>query len=87
MATGFHVGFFEKGGGGNHLTLPTYQETVPMQLARICLWKKFKVFLNTFCCNSCHFAAVYALKPAYYDTFADSKGGGGGKSLVSLLPI
>ena len=47
--TGFHIGFFEKGGGGgggcggNHLTPPTYQETVPITNAltpRIRLWKK-----------------------------------------------
>ena len=39
---GFHTGFFEK--GGNHLTPPTYQETVPITnalTARIRLWKKF----------------------------------------------
>ena len=30
-----------------------------------------------FCCNICHFAAVYALKPPYYNTCADLKGGGG----------
>ena len=28
-----------------------------------------------FCCSSCHFAAVYALKPLYYNTCADLKGG------------
>ena len=47
------------------------------------------MFLNRcipFCCNSCHFAAVYALKPPFYITCADLKGGkfsevggGGGK--------
>ena len=72
------------GGGGNHLTTPTYQETVPITnalTARMRLWQKFKMFLNScvpFCYNSCHFAAVYALKPPYYNTCADSKGGGGG---------
>ena len=38
------------------------------------------MFLNScirFCCNSCHFAAVDALKPPYYNTCADLKGGGG----------
>ena len=30
-----------------------------------------------FSCNICHFAAVYALKPPYYNTCADLKGGGG----------
>ena len=59
--------------------------------ARICLCQKFKVFLNScipFCCNSCHFAAVYALKPPYYiyNTCADSKGGGGG-SFPSPSPL
>ena len=88
-------GFFEKGGGGNHLTPPTYQETVPITnalTARICLWKKkLGVFeqLHTFCCNRCHFAAVYALKPPYYNyTCADLKGGGGGgESSLSLPPV
>ena len=31
--------------------------------------------LTPFCCNICHFAAVYALKPPYYNTCADLKGG------------
>ena len=38
------------------------------------------MFLNRcipFCCNSCPFAAVYALKPPFYNTCADLKGGGG----------
>ena len=30
-----------------------------------------------FCCIICHFAAVYALKPPYYKTCADLKGGEG----------
>ena len=46
-----------------------------------------------FCCNICHFAADYALKPPYFNTCADSKGGGnfrkgggGGKSPLSPPP-
>ena len=39
-----------------------------------------------FCCNSCHFAAVYALKPLYYNTCADLKGGGGIFKRVPHLP-
>ena len=46
VAQGFLKDFSKKGGGGgNHLMPPTYQETVPVQLARIRLWK---VFLNSF---------------------------------------
>ena len=40
------------------------------------------------CCNICHYAAVYSLKPPYYNTCADFKGGRGfskgGKSPPSL---
>ena len=86
---------FGKGGGGNHLTPPAYQETVPIMTARIHLWKKFKVFFFNrcipFCCNNCHSAAVYAIKPPYYNTcggiFERGGGGGGGKSPVSLPPV
>ena len=80
---GFIYDFSKKGWGGggwNHLTPPTYQVTVPITnalAARIRLWKNSRCFLNScipFCCNRCHFAAVYALKPPYI-TCADSKGG------------
>ena len=61
--------------------------------ARIRLWQKFKVFLNScisFCCNSCHFADVYALKSSYYNTCADLKGGDfrkrGGGGVFRLPP-
>ena len=61
--------------------------------ARICtpLWKKFLNSCIPFCC-SCHIAAVYALKPPYYNTCADLKGGGvskgrGGGGGVSLPPV
>ena len=44
-----------------------------------------------FCCNICHFAADYALKPPYFNTCADSKGGGkfskGGGSPPSPPPL
>ena len=44
-----------------------------------------------FCCNICHFAADYALKPPYFNTCADSKGGGeiferGGGEVPPLPP-
>ena len=42
-----------------------------------------------FCCNICHFAADYALKPPYFNTCADSKGGGNfrkGGEVPPLLP-
>ena len=94
-AQGFIQDFSKR--GGNHLTPPTYQETVAITnvlTARIHLWKKLLVSLNRcipFCCNICHFAADYALKPPYFNTCADSKGGGkfskgGGKSPLSPPP-
>ena len=70
-------------GGENYLAPSTYQETVPktnVLTARIHLWKNSRCFLNSCipcCCNSCQFAAVYALKPPFYNTCADLKGGGG----------
>ena len=48
--------------------------------AGILLWKKFTVFLNScirFAATVVTFAAGYALKPPYYNIYADSKGGGG----------
>ena len=54
--SGFHVGFFEKGGKSSDA--PTYQETVPhyqcFDSLNTPLEKNSKVFLNScipFCCN------------------------------------
>ena len=48
LCTGFHIGFFEKGGGGGESS--DAQETVPITnalTARIRVWKKFEQ-LHTF---------------------------------------
>ena len=76
-------------GGKNHLAPPTYQETVPITNALTARIRLCKVFLNScipFCCNSCHFAAVYALKPPYYNTQKGGRFSKGGGEVPRLPP-
>ena len=102
ITAGFHTGFFEKGGKPSDAPPPPPQETVPITNVLTAIEYTFGKIIGVFeqrcipfCCSICHFAAVYALKPPYYNTCADLKGrgnfrkgggggGGGGKSHVSL---
>ena len=52
---------------GNHLIPPTH---TPGNSA---YYRCFHSYIP-FCCNICHFAAAYALKPPYYNTCTDLKG-------------
>ena len=75
------------GGGGNHLTPPTYQKTVPIAnalTARTPLAKIQGVFEQLHIFLLQQLSLCCCLKPPYYNTCADSKGGGGGE--FSRLP-
>ena len=80
LSQGFIQDFSKR--GGNHLTPPTYQETVPITnalTARIRLWKILGVFeqLHMFLLQQLSLCCCLCFKPPYYNTCADLKGGGG----------
>ena len=68
----------------NHFCLPAFVPKLSTNLQLLHYYQcfdstfgKFYASLNRYS-NSCHFDAVYALKPPYYSTCMDLKGGGGG---------
>ena len=68
-----------KKGGGDHLAPPHLpRNSAYYQCSDRTPLEKFLNRCKPFCCNSCHFAAVYALKPPPFIILdcADLKGGG-----------